>query len=167
MPAAPAAIAATLRLAALAMPISSIVEAAPITCSHFDAFRFFTPPARPLNKLKPARETVPQFEQSGCLHANMDLYKWASKLWPWIGSTLVGQTFALAVEGRILDMRASPYDLAHLGYDPIPIETPEGRQTYEQTQRALAEKALPVRQALAQAADSLAQTPLTASAEPA
>jgi hypothetical protein len=52
-------------------------------------------------------------------------------------------------------MRASPYDLAHLGYDPIPIETPEGRQTYEQAQRALAEKALPIRQALAQAADSI------------
>jgi hypothetical protein len=64
-------------------------------------------------------------------------------------------------------MRASPYDLAHLGYDPIPIETPEGRQTYEQAQRTLAEKALPIRTALAQAAEALAQTTITASAGPA
>jgi hypothetical protein len=41
---------------------------------------------------------------------------------------------------------------------PTPIETPEGRQTYEQAQRALAEKALPIRQALAQAAELLQST---------
>ena len=32
--------------------LAAIVEAAPITCTHFDAFRFFTPPARPLNRLQ-------------------------------------------------------------------------------------------------------------------
>lgn len=135
--------------------LATFVESQALCCTHYDAYRFFTPPAAPLNAFQPTLETRLDMEQGACLHANMDLYKWASKLWPWIGSTLVGQTFALAVEGRILDMRASPYDLAHLGYDPIPIETPEGRQTYEQAQRSLAEKARPLRAALAQAAEAL------------
>lgn len=138
--------------------LATFVESQALCCTHYDAYRFFTPPASPLNAFQPTLETRLEMEQGACLHANMDLYKWASKLWPWIGSTLVGQTFALAVEGRILDMRASPYDLAHLGYDPIPIETPEGRQTYEQAQRTLAEKALPIRTALAQAAELLQNT---------
>ena len=42
-------------------------------------------------------------------------------------------------------MRASPYDLAGLGYEPICIETREGRETYEAAQRALAERAQPLR----------------------
>jgi hypothetical protein len=35
--------------------LARIVEAGPVCCSHFDAFRFFTAPARPLNRLQPAR----------------------------------------------------------------------------------------------------------------
>lgn len=66
--------------------LAAIVEAAPITCTHFDAFRFFTPPARPLNRLQPTRETTPQHEQRGCLHAGMDLYKLAFKLAPFTPS---------------------------------------------------------------------------------
>ena len=34
------------------------------------------------NPLQPTRETQPTLEQPGCLHANMDLYKWAYKLGP-------------------------------------------------------------------------------------
>ena len=49
---------------------------------HFDAYRFFTPAARPLNPLGPTRESQADLEQPGCLHANMDLYKWAYKLSP-------------------------------------------------------------------------------------
>jgi len=135
--------------------LATFVDSQALCCTHYDAYRFFTPPASPLNAFQPTLETRLEMEQGACLHANMDLYKWASKLWPWIGSTLVGQTFALAVEGRILDMRASPYDLTHLGHDPIPIETPEGRQTYETAQRHLADKARPLRLALAQAAELL------------
>ncbi|MES1167200.1 MAG: 3-methyladenine DNA glycosylase, partial [Pseudomonadota bacterium] len=56
--------------------LARIVEGSPVCCTHFDAFRFFTAPARPLNKLQPGRATVPENEQRGCLHANMDLYKW-------------------------------------------------------------------------------------------
>ena len=74
-------------------------------------------------------------DQRGCLHANMDLYKWAYKLAPWTPSELVVDCFDLARDIREIDMRASPYDLRHLGYEPIQIETPAGRATYEQFQR--------------------------------
>ncbi|PHX71799.1 MAG: 3-methyladenine DNA glycosylase [Opitutia bacterium] len=126
-------------------PLARIVEAAPITCSHFDAFRFFTPPARPLNKLTPARETVPQFEQSGCLHANMDLYKWSFKLAPFAPSELIADCFALARDIREVDMRASPYDLRALGFAPITIETAAGRADYEAHQRTFTTRAEPLR----------------------
>ena len=125
--------------------LARIVEAAPITCSHFDAFRFFTAPARPLNKLAPSRETVPQFEQRGCLHANMDLYKWSFKLAPFAPSELIADCFALARDIREVDMRASPYDLRALGFAPIAIETPEGRADYETHQRAFTARAEPLR----------------------
>jgi hypothetical protein len=69
--------------------LARIVEAQPIRCSHFDAFRFFTAPARPLNRLQPERATTPEFEQRGCLHANMDLYKWAFKLAPFTPAELI------------------------------------------------------------------------------
>ena len=135
--------------------LATFVESQSLCCTHYDAFRFFTPAAAPLNAFRPTLESRPELEQGACLHANMDLYKWASKLWPWIGSDLVGRAFELAIEGRVLDMRASPYDLAHLGYEPIPIETAAGRLSYEAAQRALAEKARPLRQELAEAANAL------------
>jgi hypothetical protein len=122
-----------------------VVEAQPVRCSHFDAFRFFTPPARPLNKLQPDRVTAAQFEQRGCLHANMDLYKWAFKLAPFTPAELTADCFALARDIREVDMRASPYDLARLGYPPIAIETAEGRMEYERYQRAFAERSQPLR----------------------
>lgn len=122
-----------------------IVEAQPVRCSHFDAFRFFTAPARPLNKLQPERATTAQFEQRGCLHGNMDLYKWAFKLAPFTPSELTADCFALARDIRETDMRASPYDLHKLGYAPIKIETPDGRAEYETHQRTFAERSQPLR----------------------
>ena len=122
-----------------------IVEAQPIVCSHFDAFRFFTAPARPLNRLQPERATTPEFEQRGCLHANMDLYKWAFKLAPFTPAELTADCFALARDIREVDMRASPYDLAKLGFAPIRIETPEGRAAYEVHQRDFAARGQPLR----------------------
>ena len=122
-----------------------VVDAATVRCSHFDAFRFFTPAARPLNRLQPERATTAQLEQRGCLHANMDLYKWAFKLAPFTPSELVADCFALARDIREIDMRASPYDLRALGYAPIAIETPEGRVDYERHQRAFAERSQPLR----------------------
>ena len=125
--------------------LARIVESLPVCCSHFDAFRFFTAPARPLNKLQPARADAPQLEQRGCLHANMDLYKWAFKLAPFTPSELVADCFALARDVREVDMRASPYDLRALGFEPIAIETPAGRADYEAHQRAFAARGEPLR----------------------
>ena len=128
--------------------LAAIVEERGVRCSHFDAFRFFTTPARPLNLLQPTRESQQELEQGGCLHANMDLYKWAYKLTPLTPSELVADCFALAREIRELDMRASPYDLAALGYPPVRIETADGRAEYAAAQRAFADRAAALRQRL-------------------
>jgi hypothetical protein len=135
--------------------LAQIVEAASITCSHFDAFRFFTAPARPLNRLQPTRTDAAQLEQRGCLHANMDLYKWAFKLAPFSPAELVTDCFHLARDIREIDMRASPYDLRAAGFEPIPIETAAGRAAYEQHQRAFAARGEPLRARLISLCDRL------------
>jgi hypothetical protein len=122
-----------------------VVEKVRIRCSHFDAYRFFTAPARPLNLLSPTRETQHATEQPGCLHTNMDLYKWSYKLSPLVPSELVADCFELARDIRTLDMRASPYDLSALGYPPVLVETPQGRAEYAVAQRRFAETAAPLR----------------------
>ena len=125
-----------------------VVESHRIACSHFDAFRFFTDDARPRNTLQPGRDDRPDFEQPGCLHAGMDLYKHAFRLTPLVPSELVADCFALARDIRVLDMRASPYDLSALGYSPVRIETTEGKQEYVAAQRSFAERGAPLRDAL-------------------
>jgi hypothetical protein len=122
-----------------------VVESTPVRCGHYDAFRFFTEPARPLNQLAPTRERQVELEQPGCLHASMDLFKWAYKLDPFVPAELVGDCFALAVEIRTLDMRASPYDLSAWGYSPVRIETPQGRAEYARAQAAFTRRAAPLR----------------------
>jgi len=136
--------------------LATMVEQGSGCCTHFDAFRFFTPPARPLNRHQPTRETTIELEQPGCLHANMDLYKWAYKLSPAVSSDLLLRCFELAHDIREVDMRASPYDLRELGYDPIKIETSEGRAEYEKLQRGFAERAAPLRAELRNAAEVVA-----------
>lgn len=128
--------------------IDALVESRPIRCSHFDAFRFFHPDALPLNRLQPTLADRPRHEQPGCVHANMDLYKWAFKAMPWAGSDLLLDCLELALELRDLDMRASPYDLESFGLAPIRIETADGRRDYEREQFRLAATAAPLRQAL-------------------
>ncbi len=126
----------------------AVVESHRIACSHFDAYRFFTGPARPLNTLSPGPGDRADHEQPGCLHAGMDLYKHAFRLTPMICSDLVADCFELARDIRVLDMRAAPYDLAALGFEPVRIETPEGKQEYAAAQRAFAQRAAPLRQRL-------------------
>jgi hypothetical protein len=126
----------------------AVVEAQPLRCSHFDAFRFFTGPARPLNALQPSRETQVRLEQPGCLHATMDLYKLSYKLTPLVPSSLVRRCFALAREVRELDMRASPYDLSVLGLPPVAVETPAGRAEYVVAQRGFSERGQVLRREL-------------------
>jgi hypothetical protein len=133
----------------------AVVESHRITCSHFDAFRFFTASARPLNTLAPGRDDRDAFEQPGCLHAGMDLYKHAFRLSPLICSDLVADCFALAREIRELDMRASPYDFSGLGYSPVRIETAAGKQEYVAAQRSFAQRGAPLRRRLVEECDRL------------
>jgi len=102
-----------------------VVESHRIACSHFDAYRFFTEPARPLNALTPGR------------------------------SDLLADCFALARDIRVLDMRAAPYDLSDLGFEPVRIETPEGKTAYAAAQREFAARGAPLRQRLIAECDRL------------
>jgi hypothetical protein len=115
-----------------------VVEGAHLRCTHIDAYRFFTAEAAPRNALHPTRETQVDLEQPGCLHATMDLYKWATKLGPLVPGELWLDTFRLACDVRRLDMEASPYDLSAWGFDAVPVETPEGRSEYARRQRDIA-----------------------------
>ena len=123
----------------------AVVDAHPLTCTHFDAYRFFTPDAVPLNRRELSRAQQSATEQPGCLHANMDLYKWAVKLGPLVPGDLLLDCFELARDIRELDMRASPYDLVEWGYTPVPIETPEGKATYVAHQREFTDRAATLR----------------------
>lgn len=125
-----------------------VVESHRVRCSHFDAYRFFTDEARPRNEVQPTRDSQVHMDQPGCLHANMDLYKWAYKLAPAAPSELVADCFELARDIRELDMRASPYDLTEYGYTPVRIETREGKAEYTAAQRHFAERASGLRSRL-------------------
>ncbi len=130
-----------------------VVETHQLACSHVDAYRFFTPTARPLNTLQPTRDQQVALEQPGCLHAGMDCYKWAYQLVPVVPSELVMDCFDLARDIRVLDMRASPYDLSALGYAPVPIETREGKAEYVEAQRAFTGRSQDLRRRLLDATD--------------
>ncbi|WP_235734737.1 3-methyladenine DNA glycosylase [Nocardioides alcanivorans] len=138
-----------------------VVESHRIACSHFDAYRFFTPTAVELNTLRPRSEDRVDFEQPACLHANMDLYKVAFRLSPMVPSDLVADCFELARDIRTLDMRAAPYDLSGLTdhdgqtFTPVKIETPEGKREYAEHQRRFAARSAPVRQRLIDECDRL------------
>jgi hypothetical protein len=134
-----------------------VVESLTVRCGHFDAFRFFTPDAVRHNTLRPTRTGQPEMEQPGCLHASMDLYKWSYKLDPYVPAELVADCFALALRVRELDMRASPYDLRSLGYEPVAVETSQGRAEYARQQAGFAREAAALRaRLLAVCADLLA-----------
>lgn len=133
----------------------AVVESHRIACSHFDAFRFFTPAAVSLNTLSPTSADRVEFEQPACLHAGMDLYKHAFRLTPMIPSDLVAACFELARDIRELDMRASPYDLADLGFEPVAVETAAGKAAYAAAQRELAERGAPLRAALLEECERL------------
>ena len=146
----------TTRLRLSQAEVDQLVESRPLSCTHFDAFRFFADEAQPLNILQPTLSGRPQQEQPACIHANMDLYKWAYKCMPWIGSELLADCFELALQARTIDMRASPYDLSSWpGHPPIRIETSAGRAEYEREQRRIAERAEPLRQRLVAAIERI------------
>ncbi|MBK6873162.1 MAG: 3-methyladenine DNA glycosylase [Kineosporiaceae bacterium] len=113
----------------------AVVEAHRIRCSHFDAFRFFTPDAMGRNELQPTRSSPPA-----------------------TSSELIADCFELAREARALDMQASPYDVRSLGYEPIPIETAEGKAAYVVRQRELIARAEPLRARLIEVCEALLGT---------
>ena len=140
----------------------TVVESHRIACSHFDAYRFFTDDARPRNTLSPGRDDRPDFEQPGCLHAGMDLYKHAFRLSPLVCSDLVADCFELAWDVRVLDMRAAPYDLTGVVLDPtgeqwtpVRIETAAGKREYADAQAGFAARGAPLRARLVEACHRL------------
>lgn len=133
----------------------AVVESHRIACSHYDAFRFFTPDAAPLNTLRPTLEARPANEQPGCLHVGMDLYRWAHKLAPFTPAELIADCFELAREIRLLDLRASPYDLTSFGHSPVAIETADGKAEYLAAQRDFGVRAAPLRSRLIEVCDAV------------
>src|SRR5699024_12090239 len=133
----------------------AVVEREKLVCSHFDAFRFFTPSAAPRNASRPTRAAQVDNDNPACLHVGMDLYKWAMKLTPLVPSSLVLDCFEHARQTRVLDMEASPYDVRPLGYGVVAIEPPGGKAEYVRRQRALAARADELRQSLLAALDGL------------
>jgi len=144
----------------------AVVEQGELRCTHIDAFRFFTPEAVPRNRLAPTRdsdgaanggrltrETQPLLEQPGCLHAGMDVYKWAMKLGPLVPGELLLDAFELARDIRILDMEAAPYDLGDWGVEPVRIETADGKAEYVRRQREFAERGNELRARILEAWD--------------
>ncbi|WP_136706252.1 3-methyladenine DNA glycosylase [Agromyces sp. H66] len=130
----------------------AVVETHELRCTHIDAYRFFTPDAAPRNRFAPTRETQPELEQPGCLHAGMDVYKWAVKLGPLVPGDVLLDAFELARDIRYLDMQASPYDVRPWGGEPVRIETPEGKAEYVRRQRAFAERSNALRRRVLEAA---------------
>jgi hypothetical protein len=72
-----------------------------------------------------------------------------------VGSEIAADCFDLARQARALDMQASPYDVAHLGLEPIRVETVEGRAEYARRQRELMTATTPLRQRLRSALSRL------------
>jgi hypothetical protein len=123
----------------------AVVEAHPIRCTHYDAFRFFTPDAVGLNREQPTRARQVELEQPGCLHAGMDCHKWAGKLGPAVPGDLALDCFELARGVRLLDMQAAPYDLSSYGQPAVAVETAAGKAEYVARQRELAARAAVLR----------------------
>ena len=126
----------------------AVVESSVLLCTHYDALRFYTPAAKPLNRYSLARADTTANEHPGCVHANMDLYKFSFVIAPYCSGEILADAFELALAARELDMRASPYDLSSMGFEPIRIETREGRESYVEAQRELARRGMPVRERL-------------------
>lgn len=136
--------------------IRDTIDTIGLRCTHFDAWRFFTPESLLRNPWSHSRATQPDSDQGGCLHANMDIYKWSMRLQPLVPSSLVIRAFDLALCIRQLDMASSPYDFSHLGLEPVPVETAPGRATFARQQREYASQAHKLRVELLDLIEQLA-----------
>jgi hypothetical protein len=126
--------------------LDAFLESQQLSCTHFDAFRFFSEQAKPRNSMQLERTLTAELDQPACIHVSMDLYRFCYKIAPWIESELLADAFALARSARELDMRASPYDLTEFGFESIAIETADGRAQYVRLQREIARLAEPIRE---------------------
>ena len=131
--------------------INETIERKGVSCTHVDALRFFAEDAVGLNKYGEAgkrleRHEQPEFEQPGCLHAQMDLLKMYLKLQPFVDASLLLDVLEIALESRKLDVAASPYDSSSYGIEAIPIETHEGRSLYRERQTDLYHRSQSIRQ---------------------
>lgn len=137
--------------------INDTVERKGISCTHVDALRFFAQDALPLNHFGGPLERNDQvrLEQSGCVHAHMDLLKMALKLQSFCDPILLERVLEVALEARTLDVAASPYDASSYGVGVVAVDTPEGRAEYRTKQRALMKRVEPVRQNLLSAYNTL------------
>ena len=133
----------------------AVVEGHRIRCSHFDAFRFFQPQAVERNELQPTREAQRTMGQPWCLRDgdHRDLRPGALSF-P-VGRASHPTGVELAWDVRVTDMEASPYDLADWGYEPVRIETPEGKAEYVRRQRAFAARGTELRHRLVSATDRI------------
>lgn len=130
--------------------IVTTVDATGLRCTHFDAYRFFTPEAATKqNGL--TRASQADHEQPGCLHAGMDLYRYAYDAGPFLPSELTADCFENARGARTLDMQASPYDVSRFGLQPIAVETTAGRAEYAARQQKLARNTAELRERLLEA----------------
>eukprot|EP01041_Mallomonas_annulata_P005090 gene5090-10186_t len=131
--------------------INNVVESNQLYCTHFDAWRFFHKDAQILNHYNPIeRNTQSLYEQPACIHANMDLFKYAYQAYPLISSRLLLKTLKLAIKARIIDMRASPYDVSqYTECNPhIEVEVEAGRKVYIHEQEKLASQGYDIRREL-------------------
>ena len=135
--------------------VEATVEQVGLRCTHFDALRFFSPEARPRNVSTLSRETQPEHEQPGCLHATMDLYKYCMWLQPLLPAELSADAFELARDARALDMAASPYDLAAYGLTPVPVESAAGRAEYKHRQAEVAARGQELRSRILAAVEAV------------
>ena len=126
----------------------AVVESQPVRCTHFDAFRFFAPPRRPLNRWELTRAGHHRARSARLHprdHGSLSLRLQDRSLLP---IRLMFDAFELAIRSREVDMRASPYDLSAFGFSPVKIETAEGRAVYMELQRELTVLARPLRRRL-------------------
>ena len=135
----------------------AVVERHGSGARHFDAYRFFTPPAAPLNVLRPTRGTQPALEQPGCLHADdgplqvgvQARARWSPRSWSRTASSWPATIRGAGHAG--LAVRPGGPRLS-----PVRIETPEGKAEYVAAQRGFAERAAVLRARLLDLLDRLA-----------
>ena len=134
-----------------------VVESHRIGCSHFDAFRFFTDAgAAAQHPAARAATTGRRSSSRAACTPGWTSTSTPSGSRPLVPSELVADCFELARDIRVLDMRASPYDLTALGYAPVRSRRPTGKQEYVAAQRAFAERGAPLRQRLVEECDAAA-----------